>query len=111
VDLESFTYQAAKGKIKKIEIMLMDLLQATEQGELVAAKHLAAVLGSVITLRTSHGTMVQHMSKDTQHRLGWMVLHFRWDCQLRKFGQNWSGCTPIWPVSTDKGSEMREDER
>jgi hypothetical protein len=27
VDLESFTYQATDGKIKKTEIMLMDLLQ------------------------------------------------------------------------------------
>jgi hypothetical protein len=44
--------------------MLMDLLQAMERGEPMCAKHLVAVLGSVIALRTSHGTIVQYMSKD-----------------------------------------------
>jgi hypothetical protein len=39
MDLGNFKYQATDGKIRKTEIMLMDLLQAAERGELVDAKH------------------------------------------------------------------------
>ncbi len=82
INLEDFTYQASDGKVRKAEIMLTDLAQAAEQGEPVDAKHLAAVLSNVIALRTSHGSVVQHMTKELQHELGAMVHQFGWDCQL-----------------------------
>jgi hypothetical protein len=82
INLEDFTYRASDGKLRKVEIMLMDLAQAAEQGEPVDAKHLAAVLGNVIALRTSHGSVVQHMTKELQHELCAMVHQFDWDCQL-----------------------------
>jgi hypothetical protein len=82
INLEDFTYQASDGKVRKVEIMLTDLAQAAEQGDSVDAKHLAAVLGNVIALRTSHGSVVQHMTKELQHELGAMVHQYGWDCQL-----------------------------
>ncbi len=72
MDLESFTYQATDRKIRKTEIMLMDLLQAAERGELVDAKHLAAVLGSVIALRISRVTIVTTHVQRITAQAGWV---------------------------------------
>ncbi len=76
--------------------------------------NIAAVLGSVIALRISYGTIVQHMSKELQHRLGGIVQQFGWDCQLTLEMEAQAELAWLhsnWHVSTAKGSETREKKR
>ncbi len=56
---------------------------ADASGESIPARGLAKVLGRIAALRVSHGNITQIMTRNTQHRLGWIVNTQGWEATLR----------------------------
>jgi len=52
-------------------------------GEPIPARGLAKVLGRIAALRVSHGNITQIMTRNTQHRLGWIVNTQGWEATLQ----------------------------
>jgi hypothetical protein len=55
---------------------------ADASGEPISARGLAKVLGRIAALRVSHGNITQIMTRNTQHRLGWIVNTQGWEATL-----------------------------
>ena len=56
---------------------------ADASGEPISVRGLAKVLGRIAALRVSHGNITQIMTRNTQHRLGWIVNTQGWEATLQ----------------------------
>jgi hypothetical protein len=65
---------------------IQDVLVADASGELIPARGLAKVLGRIAALRISHGNITQIMTRNLQHRLGWIVNTQGWEASLKLRG-------------------------
>jgi hypothetical protein len=66
-----------------ISSMIQDVLVTDDNGEPIPARGLAKVLGRIAALRISHGNITQIMTRNLQHRLGWIVNTQGWEASLK----------------------------
>ena len=69
-------------KWEKISESIVKVLAVAAAGETVEARELAGLLGRLIAIRRSHGSIVQVLSRSMQHQLGSVVLTEGWDANL-----------------------------
>jgi len=81
-DTVKMAYYTPLEKLELLAGQLSDTVTAAENGEPLAARHLAQVVGQVAALRRSHGTIVGVMSRSVQHELGVHTLDNGWDTSL-----------------------------
>jgi hypothetical protein len=56
---------------------------ADASGKPISARGLAKVLSRIAALRVLHGKITQIMTRNTQHRLGWIVNTQGWEATLK----------------------------
>ncbi len=68
--------------IEKLELLVADitsLLRLSQDRRPVSARHVARVVGKIVSLQRSHGNIVHVMSRSVQHELGKHTLMFGWE--------------------------------
>jgi hypothetical protein len=72
--------------LEKLELLAADIthiLELVKRHEPVGARHVARVVGKIISLQRSHGTVVHVMSRSLQHELGMHTLSHGWDIEIK----------------------------
>ncbi len=72
-----------------MELLATDIthiLELVMRHEPVGARHVAQVVGKIISLQRSHGTVVHVMSRSLQHELGMHTLSHGWDTEIKISG-------------------------
>jgi hypothetical protein len=68
--------------IEKLELLVADitsLVEPSREKRPVSARHVARVVGKIVSLQRSHGSIVHVMSRSVQHELGMHTLMFGWE--------------------------------